>query len=47
MSTAELRNKILHIISTADEKYLKRIGSFLEISELEDQYVVSDSHKKT
>lgn len=45
MESVELRNKLLNIITNADEKYLKRIGDFVERSNQEDNYVVSDEHK--
>jgi len=45
MESLDLRNKLLNIITNADEKYLKRIGDFVERSNQEDNYVVSDEHK--
>jgi len=46
MGTIELRSKLLDFIANADEKYLKRISDFVERSNQEDNYVVSDEHKK-
>jgi len=45
MESLELRNKLLNIITNADEEYLKRISDFVERSSKEDTYVVSDEHK--
>ncbi len=45
MESLDLRNKLLNIITNADENYLKRIGDFVERSNFEDNYVVSDAHK--
>jgi len=45
MGTIELRSKLLDFIANADEKYLKRISDFLERSNQEESYIVSDEHK--